>query len=246
MVLGPLANYLMLHYGWRGALLLISAILANTIVCGALMRPPVLECDDKKTDQLYKDVGGVLQNDHMKDGLNCIENGHKATSVKNIYIEKHLVEKSKTASLRSGLNLTNSFRDLLNAPICHLSAQCIHSSAADDLEQMLNNEDKASESLHESEPCIINARNDTSLDKKDTEETHTSSPSHRKWFLNPLFLALLFNYFAIGVGSSCIYIHFPAYSIQLGTSAQGASLLVSVMGFGNIVGRLGMGVVTNV
>ena len=39
VIFAPLTNYLISVYGWRGALLIIGAIVANIVVCGALFRP---------------------------------------------------------------------------------------------------------------------------------------------------------------------------------------------------------------
>ena len=43
LVLTPIIERLCAEYGWQGALLIHSAILANFLVCGALFRPSGLE-----------------------------------------------------------------------------------------------------------------------------------------------------------------------------------------------------------
>ena len=58
------------------------------------------------------------------------------------------------------------------------------------------------------------------------------------------FIVYLFSLFLINTGMSATYLHFPVY-ISSTATFQRASLLLSIMGFGNICGRLGFGFFTN-
>ncbi len=48
-VMPPLLHVLIDMYGWRGSLLVVAAVLANSVVCGALFRPHRLERKSRKS-----------------------------------------------------------------------------------------------------------------------------------------------------------------------------------------------------
>lgn len=50
-VLAPAVQELIELYSWRGALLVLSAIVGNLCVCGALLRPLVLQENEEKEEQ---------------------------------------------------------------------------------------------------------------------------------------------------------------------------------------------------
>ena len=61
MVLPPVVQFLIQHYGWRGGMLLLGAFNTNTIVCGLLIRPRIqkdqiayTELKDKNQNQCFK------------------------------------------------------------------------------------------------------------------------------------------------------------------------------------------------
>ena len=71
-IYAPLCHVLLMYYGWRGSLLILSALVLNCIVCSALFRPlrakrigsNIIECDyfqpAVKMDQL------IFKNKHLK------------------------------------------------------------------------------------------------------------------------------------------------------------------------------------
>ena len=250
MLFGPLANYLIALYTWRGALLVLSGILANNVVVGALMRPLNShnqkqyshEMDNNKGDSLEKKQSADLS--YSKTPENCssngAKNGRKILSLRNLHKKESIFNEVKTCSLRSGLDLTSSFRDLQSVPTCHLSAECFDPVAIGTELHVKQNEDQCNAQTNQDHDDISLCNSNDVL--KDVKANRKKS---QRWFLNPSFLAHMFNFISIGIGLPCIYIHFPAYVIELGTSADHASILVSLMGCGNIIGRLGIGAITN-
>ena len=83
-------------------------------------------------------------------------------------------------------------------------------------------------------------------DKKtgDTIEEILPSRNYSKLLSYP-FVAWCINLLLIVNGLSCIYLHFPAYAVSMGTSPDKAALLVMVMGLGNMAIRLILGFLTN-
>lgn len=77
-VLAPLVQLLIDMYSWRGALLVLSAFVANLCVCGALLRPITVldfkeECDEKTTGKIRKCtiVGTASFNAIFIDNAKC-------------------------------------------------------------------------------------------------------------------------------------------------------------------------------
>ena len=64
-------------------------------------------------------------------------------------------------------------------------------------------------------------------------------------YLNALFLSYMASLATVCVGYLCVYTHFPAYVLANGSSESQASQCVSMMGLGNIVGRLAVGGLAN-
>lgn len=61
-VLAPAVQLLIDLYSWRGALLVLSAFVANLCVCGALMRPITVqeeETEDRRAETCVKKQRGV-------------------------------------------------------------------------------------------------------------------------------------------------------------------------------------------
>ena len=77
-------------------------------------------------------------------------------------------------------------------------------------------------------------------------ETKPEPPkSFTSVYLNALFLSYMASLATICVGYLCVYTHFPAYVLANGSSESQASQCVSMMGLGNIVGRLAVGGLAN-
>ena len=77
-------------------------------------------------------------------------------------------------------------------------------------------------------------------------ETKPDPPkSFTSVYLNALFLSYMASLATVCVGYLCVYTHFPAYVLANGSSESQASQCVSMMGLGNIVGRLAVGGLAN-
>lgn len=65
-VLAPAVQLLIEMYSWRGALLVLSAFVANLCVCGALLRPITLqeveaEAEGEKVESIREETPGKVQ-----------------------------------------------------------------------------------------------------------------------------------------------------------------------------------------
>lgn len=62
-VLAPVVQFLINLYSWRGALLVLSAFVANLCVCGALLRPITLQHFTEEEEESGEDTTtGSIQN----------------------------------------------------------------------------------------------------------------------------------------------------------------------------------------
>lgn len=60
-VLAPAVQELIDLYSWRGALLVLSAIVANLCVCGALLRPITLQSEEEESTEEREPTGEEKQ-----------------------------------------------------------------------------------------------------------------------------------------------------------------------------------------
>ena len=273
MGFAPLVDYLISVYTWRGAMLVMSGIFMNYFVVGALMRPPNMIVEEvteekegekdgasagekmklmMKSDEEFI-VGSVKMNEMkskhllLKEQIAANEKKTASSSVRNINRASDAIK--STLSLRSNLHIKNSFRDLLDVPNCHLSSQSLNrnNSASFMSQHSMNRYDSAKlKNTHiTSNETKLNESKD--YNKMELAKYASSNPEPKplRWYTNLNYLAYILNLFAVGIGISCVYVHFPAYVMVLGTSSERASLLVSIMGFGSILGRLAIGMLTN-
>ncbi|XP_038050210.1 monocarboxylate transporter 12-B-like [Patiria miniata] len=70
MALPPLLQLLLEHYGWRGALMIVSAIMANIMACGALYRLPADRKSGLDGRQREQHIAGVSEGDDDELGWN--------------------------------------------------------------------------------------------------------------------------------------------------------------------------------
>ena len=71
MIFAPITELLLQHYQWRGTLLICSAVLLNTVVCGAIFRPLKAE---KEAVKKRKD--SARNSDRSRSVKNCERNSH--------------------------------------------------------------------------------------------------------------------------------------------------------------------------
>lgn len=88
LIFAPLLQFLITEYGWRGSLLVLSAIVSNIVLCGALFRPqPILEsskieisiqqdleaiCLPSCEEKIIEECGNVEDGIHTKQDQ-CVE-----------------------------------------------------------------------------------------------------------------------------------------------------------------------------
>ena len=99
----------------------------------------------------------------------------------------------------------------------------------------VQNKDANTQALVSSTKNSLNTSSETELNK------HLIGSKLRRYIP---FVAYLFSLLLINTGMSATYLHFPAY-ISMRDTFKRASMLLSVMGLGNICGRLGFGFFTN-
>lgn len=83
LIFAPLLQYFITEYGWRGSLLVLSAIVSNIVLCGALFRPqPILE-NSRIEISIQQDLEAVSlptceerteECGNVEDGIQTIQN----------------------------------------------------------------------------------------------------------------------------------------------------------------------------
>ncbi|XP_052815300.1 monocarboxylate transporter 12-like isoform X2 [Mya arenaria] len=111
VIFAPLTYTLISKFGWRGSLLILSGIVANIIVCGALYRPleSITECSDKELS------------DQIPESIHAIDDKRKDTDSDETLLEKNILhENCKNSATR----LSRSLNSLVSRQIEKQSQRC--------------------------------------------------------------------------------------------------------------------------
>ncbi|XP_054771210.1 monocarboxylate transporter 14-like [Lytechinus pictus] len=237
VVLPPLTQYLIDHYGWRGAMVLSSGIMGQVLVSGMLLRPVM-----KKRRPLRR-MSCNRSQDCLDDQITHL--GTMIGSSISVSNGKTLQEYSKVIQSVSD----DSTNQLDNHKIC-------------DHHQQLHN-DKG----HEGSPKMLLDSQGRAVKKTelDDEDDVVSDGSDIVKVLNlkmssesactricytlgvPLMLhsfrvaLIVLSQFTIGMCFNFLLSHLPGSLVNRGVSSQTASLFISLIGIGSVVGRAGYG-----
>lgn len=98
-VLAPAVQLLIELYSWRGALLVLSAFVANLCVCGALLQPITLQEDEEETEG---ELGESAREERLGEEQTVVAEAqiHSAASTPGGTITKYIM-----ATLQSSLTL---------------------------------------------------------------------------------------------------------------------------------------------
>lgn len=102
LIFAPLLQYFITEYGWRGSLLVLSAIVSNIVLCGALFRPqPILE-NSRIEISIQQDLEAVSLPTCEERTEECgnVEDGIQ--TIQNQCVEKELFLNPESRSLLGG------------------------------------------------------------------------------------------------------------------------------------------------
>lgn len=89
-IFAPLTDTLIVNYGWRGTVLIISAIVLNCMIFGALFRPLEAPKKSKKSigsgeeGILMKEIGGPNENNVLNNNIDNINRSQSSIEMKNV------------------------------------------------------------------------------------------------------------------------------------------------------------------
>ena len=216
MFFSPLLAFLLQRYDWRGAVLIISAILANLFVCAGLMRPVNHTEKEVKQDETKAECDKYDENNiHMINSNEC-ENKTDATAQLSVtYSEGKPVynEETKETTYLEIANMNGS-------------------------SQPTNETDKEVEAFEDQESLQYS-------DEK-TPICRIWQTWSRKLLNSPLcsinVVGFLINLCLQSIGVASTYNHFPAFISQISTSE---TMLLTLIGLANVIGRPIYGALAN-
>ncbi|XP_052815119.1 monocarboxylate transporter 12-like [Mya arenaria] len=117
VIFAPLTYTLISKFGWRGSLLILSGIVANIIVCGALYRPlESIEMTLSITESSDKELS-----DQIPEGINVIDDKRKVTDSDEKLLEKNIPHEN---CKNPATTLSRSLNSLVSRQIEKQSQRC--------------------------------------------------------------------------------------------------------------------------
>lgn len=240
-----LTNFLLEKYGWRGTILILSAILLNGILCGALFRPmsTLIPC---KSESVSNPSSDCTEAEEIKYSL--LQPCSDGTYFKNSFLHSRLANSMDFLSVEKDLmnenNLAKTFSSQydcrnLSETVCNqMSRKDIFYSGS--LSRLAHDD---SHQLQLPEHC------ETKPLQMDEEETYVRNAVdvlrvHRDLFKDKVFILLLFTNVCWTVQSVPLT-YLPDLAVSKGLSTSQAALLISIVGITNIFGRIISGLVTD-
>ena len=246
-LIAPLSNLLLEEYGWKGALLILSGLILNCILCGALFRPLALPVIKEPLADQGED-GEELKSSH--DKLNGGLKATESTSVQSLPLNSHSSPDGSTAKMhKSDLRLDRtSSPSSTNEDVGPMSRKDIFYNASLQNIPMY----KSNPSLYAQSVASI----PNEVEREETCGSRFCPCSIKVWrsfkemtdfslFLDVVFLIFSISNLLTSIGFCVPYIYLPDRASQLGIDEQKGSLLVSSIGIGNMLGRIIFGYVAD-
>ncbi|KAK5646514.1 hypothetical protein RI129_004978 [Pyrocoelia pectoralis] len=266
-IFAPVINLLLQEYGWRGAMLIISALVLECIIFGALFRP--LEYDVKPVkNQIQIRVTApetnvsVSQEDHI-DVYNNIGDMKRPKSMTLLKAQKNGPLYNKLSRSQPVLNSTHyepirhrygSQHLKRSRPVFRADAfyqysiqnLAIFKSKLDvketaEIERMIRKPSIQSRHKEEETKATICGFIPCSEETKAT----LYEMLNLSLLKDPIFLLFTFSNFCTSIGFNIPYVYIVSKAKSLNISAENASILLSVIGVANTVGRIVLGYISD-
>ncbi|KAF5300320.1 hypothetical protein FQA39_LY11177 [Lamprigera yunnana] len=291
-IFAPLINLLLTEYGWRGAMLIISAIVLECIIFGALFRPLEYDVDksaikDKELSHKFiepkEDIGGSNNSLNIsKDVKNNTNNMERPksmtlfskTSKPQTFDEHKLVQRppvlSKFSKSQPILNYSN--RDIsrhhlgnqLGSQHLKRSRPVIRPDAfyqyslqnLSNFKSRLDVKEGAEGEVMIRKSSVISRHKHVDEEQKQSticgvvpcsEETKETLSEMLDFSLlkDPIFILFTISNFCTSIGFNIPYVYIVSKAKSLGVSPENASMLLSVIGIANTIGRIVLGYVSD-
>lgn len=290
-IFAPLINLLLTQYGWRGAMLIIAAVVLECIIFGALFRPLEYETDVIKEKETPENSGISLESSGAKMDIHISDHnlpmllvnsdnekidrprsmGHfslpkplkSATLEKNGSIPSGKFKNSEIARLAfshpvlssaqsdSGrqhqrprpLNRPDVFYQgsLMNIPYYRSRNDLKNAEEADLMGRRLSTHSKRRHSETKEYETTICGFVPCSQETKETLREMLDF----SLFKDPIFIIFTLSNFFTSIGFNIPYVYIVSKAKALDISASHASMLLSVIGIANTVGRIVLGYVSD-
>ncbi|XP_011306062.1 monocarboxylate transporter 12-B [Fopius arisanus] len=262
LVFAPFIEYLIVEYGWRGAMLITSALVLNCIIFGIMFRPlePIRKAMDIPLLELSKPEAPTSFKVPQTNGLssNGFDRPHSVTNVN--HTKYQLIPESEDKE--------NLMRIALSQPV--LISKTGHSHRSRDFgsglmhrkdilyQKSLENIRKRSASLG-SRDLHITLRGSLSslpngIEEKQGQNNNSKQTKPLSAFQqmlqlsllkDPVFLLFVFSNFCTSIGFNVPYVYIIGLAEGVQITRESASYLLSVIGIANTVGRIVLGFVAD-
>lgn len=237
-VLAPAVQELIELYSWRGALLVLSAVVGNLCVCGALLRPITL-----------------LENEGMEEE---VESSQEEKHGEKLYMWQLVLHFSTQwlLSVAHKHEKTPEHDDLVtrkqlrvHAIVFTLSSHAGILSQEGDIAVKLSkeSEDRLLESGHLPSPTAPQLPGNPTppLQKRRCLSPYFLSSKEYRFLLLPDFLGLAVSFLFLASGCSLPFVYLVPYALSVTVSHQQAAFLMSILGITDIVGNITFGWLTD-
>ncbi|XP_034949373.1 monocarboxylate transporter 14 [Chelonus insularis] len=269
LIFAPFIEYLIATYGWRGSMMITSALVLNCIIFGMVFRPvepvknkniPLKEIKSSESTLKVLETNGVLKN-----GLN------RPHSVNNVSTTYHFVSETND-NKKDRIRFATS-QPILNKSVASHSGHYPHAEHGTKSfgSGIMNKRDifyqgsvenirKRSASVGYNEnhiPIQGSLRSLPNGAEYKTSETTECLPHARKslgilqqmlqlsLLKDPLFLLFVISNFCTSIGFNIPYIYLIPQAQERSIAKDTASYLLAVIGIANTVGRIVLGYVSD-
>ncbi|KAL4239124.1 Major Facilitator superfamily [Mactra antiquata] len=267
LIFAPLITSLLSTYGYSGCILIISAVLLNGCVCGALLRPTSFYSKHhrQKTDSeieenqpLNESLVQKMEDDHMTKSDNKAPDKEKI--IFEMFGPKHeLISSTHSLEVHKDISMptrerASTFVDYRyinsNDRKVHLSSKEFISSSSFDIPLSSTPTTKMRESLHKN--GFKNNILKPSMKPENGKEQNISDWLRAigimfdyRLFYNPVFVSLLLTASFICPPTVMVTIYIAPYAKDVGVSNEGVALLVLVNSFVDLVARVLLGYISD-
>ena len=209
----PLLEILSTHYGWRGALVIVSAVVMNTVACGLIYRETRSTDDDEAKPLCPKSSNSIKHNPiKCKPSRTCLKDNSLATQAS--YTDGY-ANQGSLAYTNWGQE-TNCNKDLSdNDPTCHIN---------DDNKNILDKNGYAT---------FTRSSEEDQINKSGWLAYHINK---YQLLLQPVFICYLLSRLLSRGSRTVMYQYTPSKALADGNSEIEASLLNSI---GSVMGMIG-------
>jgi MFS transporter, MCT family, solute carrier family 16 (monocarboxylic acid transporters), member 14 len=265
-VLSPFNRILVENYGWRGAFLIKAGIILNCCICGAVLRPLSIEPaeilkKEKKAKKAARKRSMTAMPDNKAPSIIITSDKNEVSSLDDnldsIGMKKSSLSKNTNSKKKKSLEELPSQRsdrlDIGEKALLAVSMPVINNNES---KENSYNDSAINKNIYTSLEVLAHMKSSQDLSTiKSHENLKTNAQLHKKSkigqyvdleiFFNIVFIIFAISNFLTSLGFNAPFIYIVDQALSLKISPEKADWLLSTIGISNTVGRVVLGLISN-